>query len=146
MVKSDDIKRIKSVLFVCNQNAVRSPMAKGLADRYSKRRIFCESAGLVAGQLDGFSVAVMKEEKIDISEHQPKVLSSIPVEKFDAIIALTPESRDKVSKLAELHDIHLEYWQTPDPAEGEGNRDQVLDSYRLVRDHLECRIADFLKI
>lgn len=141
-----DMKPIKSVLFVCNQNAVRSPMAKGLTDRHTKRRIFCESAGLIAGQLDGFSVAVMKEAKIDISEHQPKVLNSIPVEKFDAIIALTPESRDKIAKLAQEHDIRFEYWQTPDPAEGEGNRDQVLESYRHVRDHLECRIAEFLII
>jgi protein-tyrosine-phosphatase len=137
---------IKSILFLCNQNAVRSPMAKGLADRHTKRRVFCESAGLVVGQLDPFSVAVMQEEKIDISNHEPKNLSTIPLQDFDAIIALTGQSRDKVQAFAKDNDITFEYWQTPDPAEGEGNRDQVMESYRLVRDHLECRIADFLKV
>jgi protein-tyrosine-phosphatase len=138
--------KIKSVLFLCNQNAVRSPIAKGLMDRLTKRRIFCESAGLIAGNLDGFSIAVMKEISIDISDHKPKVLNSIPIDKFDAVIALTTESRDRIQKLADELDIVFDYWQTPDPAEEEGNRDQVIESYRLVRDHLECQIADFLKI
>ena len=135
---------LKSVLFLCNQNSVRSPMAKALAERFSKRRIFVESAGLIAGSLDPFSVAAMEEEEIDISEHRAKTLADVKIELFDLVIALTEESRDHVAK--HNPDVLLEYWATPDPSDSEGNRNQVMDSYRLVRDHLEVRIADRLAL
>jgi len=134
----------KSVLFLCNQNAVRSPMAKVLAERYCKRRIFVESAGLIAGVLDPFSVAAMAEEDMDISNHKAQTLTDIDIQLFDLVIALTEESRDHVA--SKTPDVMLEYWATPDPSDSEGNRNQVMDSYRLVRDHLEVRIADRLAL
>lgn len=131
----------KSVLFLCNQNAVRSPMAEALADKHCKRRVFVESAGLIAGALDPFSVAAMAEEGVSIDDHKAKTLAEVDLSLFDLVIALTEESRDKVSGTLGP-DTTLEYWATPDPSDAEGNRNQVMDSYRLVRDHLECRIAD----
>ena len=135
-------KPIKSVLFVCNQNAVRSPMAEALAKRHGKRRFFVESAGLIAGALDPFSVAAMAEEKIDLSAHKALTLADVDLTAFDVIIALTPESRDHLAKQTLKSPESLEFWATPDPSDSEGNRNQIMDSYRLVRDHLECRIAD----
>ncbi|WP_420430126.1 hypothetical protein [Kordiimonas sp.] len=133
---------VKSVLFVCNQNAVRSPMAEALAKRHSKRRFFVESAGLIAGALDPFSVAAMAEENIDLSAHKSLTLADIDLTLFDAVIALTVESRDYLTKQKLKSADSLEYWATPDPSDAEGHRSQIMESYRLVRDHLECRIAD----
>jgi len=135
-------KALKGVLFLCNQNAVRSPMARALAERHCRRRIFIASAGLIAGSLDPFSVAAMAETDIDISEHKAQTLADVDINLFDLVIALTEESRDHVAK--HFPDAPLEYWATPDPSDSEGNRNQVMDSYRLVRDHLEVRIADRL--
>lgn len=139
--------KIQSVLFVCNQNAVRSPMAEALANRHCRRRVFVESVGLIAGKLDPFSVAAMDEEGIDISGHRPKPLADVDIDLFDLVIALTPESHAHIEKtLAEKtsgsNGFELEFWPTPDPSDSEGNRNQVIDSYRLVRDRLEVRIAD----
>lgn len=117
-------------------------MAEALANRHCKRRIFIESVGLIAGNLDPFSVGAMAEEDIDISDHQPKSLSSVDLSVFDLVIALTQESRDHISKLRDKGEFVLEYWPTPDPSDAEGNRNQVIDSYRLVRDRLETMIAD----
>ena len=135
----------RNILFVCNQNAVRSPVAKALADKHSKRRLFIESGGLIAGALDPFSVASMEEVGIDISDHAPKTLKAIDLSLFDLIVTLTPQSHEQVCKMlaeARLTETAVEYWPTPDPSDAEGNRDQVMDSYRMVRDHLECQIAD----
>jgi protein-tyrosine-phosphatase len=134
-------KPVKSVLFVCNQNAVRSPMAEALAKRHSKRRLVVESAGLIAGALDPFSVSALKEEGIDISAHKSLTLADVDLSAFDVIIALTQEAHSQVSKAAPA-DAAIEYWATPDPSDTEGNRNQIMESYRLVRDHLEVRIAD----
>ena len=135
--------KLKSILFVCNQNAVRSPMASALAQKHSKRRVFVESSGLIAGALDPFSVAAMAEIDLDIADHNPKTLADVDISLFDLVITLTEESRDMIAK--KYPDVALEFWATPDPSDAEGNRDQVLDSYRLVRDHLETRIADRLQ-
>ena len=137
-----NIGKTQSVLFVCNQNAVRSPMAEALANRHCKRRIFIDSVGLIAGNLDPFSVAAMAEENIDIADHEPKPVGAIDISAFDLVIALTPESRDHIEKAQAKGDFELEYWPTPDPSDSEGNRNQVIDSYRLVRDRLETMIAD----
>ena len=139
---SENLKKIQSVLFVCNQNAVRSPMAEALANRHCKRRIFIDSVGLIAGNLDPFSVAAMAEDGIDIADHEPKPFGSIDISVFDLVIALTPESRDHIEKAQKNGNFELEYWPTPDPSDSEGNRNQVIDSYRLVRDRLETMIAD----
>ena len=132
----------KSVLFVCNQNAVSSPMAEALAKRHSKRRLFVESAGLIAGSLDPFTVAAMAEEKIDLSGHKALTLADVDLTAVDVVIALTAESHAHLEKQKLKSPESLEFWPIPDPSDGEGNRNQVMDSYRLVRDHLEVRIAD----
>ncbi len=142
MSDQDTPKKIQSVLFVCNQNAVRSPMAEALAQRHCKRRVFIESVGLIAGNLDPFSVAAMAEEDLDISDHQSKAVNDVDISLFDLVIALTPESHEHIIKNKGGADFELEFWPTPDPSDSEGNRNQVLDSYRLVRDRLEVRIAD----
>jgi protein-tyrosine-phosphatase len=132
----------RSILFACNQNAVRSPMAEALAYRHFKRRAFVESVGLIAGSLDPFSVAAMAEEGIDIADHESKPFSAVDINAFDVIIALTPESHDHIQKALGADADKLEYWATPDPSDAEGNRNQMMESYRLVRDRLEVRIAD----
>ena len=132
----------KSVLFVCNQNAVRSPMAEALTARLARRRMFVESVGLIAGANDPFTTAALAEDGIDLAEHAPKTLADIDVTAFDLVVALTPESHAKLARTLGADNPRLEYWETPDPGDAEGHRDQVIESYRLVRDHLECRIAD----
>ncbi len=117
-------------------------MAEALANRHCKRRVFVDSVGLIAGNLDPFSVAAMAEEDIDITDHEPKPIGAIDISAFDLVIALTAESRDHIKKTHEGADFRLEYWPTPDPSDSEGNRNQVIDSYRLVRDRLETMIAD----
>jgi len=134
-------KAPKNVLFVCNQNAVRSPMAEALARKHSKQRMFVESAGLIAGTLDPFSVSAISEEGISLENHKAQTLADIDLSVFELVIALTPESHERLEKMLGP-DTKLEYWATPDPSDAEGNRNQVMDSYRLVRDHLEVRIAD----
>lgn len=137
------IKNPKSVLFVCNQNAIRSPMAKALLDKYSSRRIFAESVGLTAGFADLFAAEAVSEvggSKLDT--HNPKTLDQIDPEKFDLIIALTPAAHQRLTSCLSDKAERVEYWETPDPGDAEGTRDQIMDSYRLVRDHLEVRIAD----
>ncbi len=57
-----------SVLFCCDHNAVRSPMAEGLMKQIYGQRAYVQSAGVRNDmEIDGFSVAVCKEMGIELS-------------------------------------------------------------------------------
>ncbi len=138
-------KNPKSILFVCNQNSVRSPMAYGLAEAYCKRRIYVDSAGLIAGPLDGFSVAALGELDIDISEHESKTLKDIKVKDFDLIVALTTQTYERLLTMLQGTDVALEFWPTSDPCKIEGKREEILDGFRKVRDKLRTQIRARVK-
>jgi len=139
---TDRLLHPKSVLFVCNRNAVRSPMAEALARRHCRGRIFIASAGLEAGELDPFAIAAMAEDGIDISRHRPLLLGEVDTALFDLAIALTEAARDAAMARFAGPRQRLELWPMPDPAEATGSRDVRLDAYRGVRAALRRRIED----
>jgi protein-tyrosine-phosphatase len=59
---------------------------------------------------------------------------------FDLIITLSPEAHHRALELTRTAAVEVEYWPTADPTAIEGSREQRLDAYRAVRDHLMERI------
>lgn len=135
-----DRSRPSSVLFVCGLNAVRSPMAEALARRLFGRTIYIQSAGVRKGELDPFSVKVMEEIGLDISRHRPHTVEELEDDNFDLIVTLAPEAHHKALDMTRTLAAEVEYWPTPDPQVATGSRDQILDTYRAVRDGLANRI------
>ena len=131
-----------SVLFACNLNAVRSPMAEGIAKYLFGHRIYIDSLGVRSGELDPFAVAVMEEIGIDISDHQPKSFDDLEDTSFDLVISMTPEAQHNAIELTRTMACDVEYWATQDPTIATGSREQVLEAYRDVRDTLMDRIKN----
>ena len=145
MDKSDSIfpekpEAPKSVLFVCSRNACRSPMAHALAEKLCRRRVYIDSVGLNPGDLDGFSIAVMSELGMDITGHTPKSIDEVDPHDFELVISLTPESHHQLMQYLGGDAVAVEYWPTFDPSSAKGNRDQILGTYRHVRDQLQAQI------
>ena len=131
-----------SVLFACNLNAVRSPMAEGIARYLFGHRIYFDSVGVRHGDLDPFAVAAMEEIGIDIAGHAPKGLDDLADTSFDLVITMTPEAQHNAMELTRTMACNVEYWPTMDPTIATGSREQMLDAYRNVRDALMQRIKD----
>lgn len=131
-----------SILFVCSMNAVRSPMAEGLARALLGQRIYVDSAGLTTMPLDGFALAVMAEIGIDISNHNTQGFDDLAIDEFDLIVALSPEALDKAKALTRHTSVAVEYWPTDDPSQDSGSRESRMMAYRAVRDSLRRRIKD----
>ena len=129
-----------SLLFACNLNAVRSPMAEAIAKHLAGDRVYVDSAGVRTGALDGFAVAVMAEIDIDLSRHNPKSFDDLEDSSFDLIVSLTPEAQHKAVEMTRTMACEVEYWPTFDPTITQGSRARILDSYREVRDGLLGRI------
>jgi protein-tyrosine-phosphatase len=131
-----------AVLFACTMNAVRSPMAAAVLRHLAGRRIYVESAGVRAGEPDGFAIAVMAEIGIDMSAHKPRTLAELNDTSFDLIVTLSPEAHHQALELTRTMAVDVEYWPTIDATVllGHGSRDQMLQYYRSVRDTLFDKI------
>jgi protein-tyrosine-phosphatase len=130
----------KAVLFACNMNAVRSPMAEAILRHLAGRQIYVESAGVRAGEADPFAVAVMEEIGIDLSRHAPQAIADLYDSSFDLVISLSPEAHHQALEMTRTQAIDAEYWPTIDPTATTGSREQILTAYRDVRDTLFRRI------
>lgn len=131
-----------AVLFACSMNAVRSPMAAAMLRHLAGRRVYVESAGVRAGEPDGFASAVMAEIGIDMSQHKPRTLAELNDTSFDLIVTLSPEAHHQALELTRTMAVDVEYWPTIDATVllGHGSREQMLQSYRGVRDKLFDKI------
>jgi protein-tyrosine-phosphatase len=135
----------QAVLFVCGQNAVRSPMAASLFRQLFRVPTYVASAGVRKGELDAFAVAAMDEIGIDIARHKPMTFEELDEWEglnFDLIVTLSPEAHHKALELTRTVAADVEYWPTPDPTVAEGSREQRLDAYRDVRELLVRRIKE----
>ena len=78
-----------SVLFVCVHNAGRSQMAAAFLTHLAGDRIEVRSAGSApADSINPSVVEALKEVGIDISNEQPKVLTTSAVEQSDVVITM----------------------------------------------------------
>ncbi|MEW6018120.1 MAG: low molecular weight phosphatase family protein [Pseudomonadota bacterium] len=133
-----------AVLFACNFNRVRSPMAEALAKRLFGDRVYVDSCGLKSDEdadgADPFVGAVMAELGVDLQSHQPKTFDDLEDSSFDVVISLTPEAQHRAVELARHNAVEIEYWPTHDPTLAEGSRENRLAAYREVRDALAARL------
>ena len=134
------IAQPSAVLFACNMNVVRSPMAEALLKRRLGTRVYVDSCGARHGELDPFVVEVMAEIGIDMNKHRPKSFEQLEDGFFDLIVSLSPEAQHRAIELTRTMACDIEYWPTLDVTMIEGNRETRLDAYRAVRDELDRRI------
>ena len=129
-----------SVLFCCTLNAIRSPLAEGLLKRLHGNRIYVDSVGVRAGEIDPFVINVMDEIGIDMTRHRTKSFDTLEDTSFDLIVSLSPEAHHQALELTRTMACDVEFWHTFDPSIVEGSREIRLDAYRDVRDWLDRRI------
>ena len=129
-----------SVVFVCGRNAVRSPISAALAKHFFGTSLHVASAGVVPGVRDPFVDAVLAEIGLDLGSHTPHTLEDLEDLNFDLAVTLSPEAHHRALELTRTIAIDVEYWPTPDPTLATGTREQIMMSYRDLRDRLAERI------
>src|SRR5678815_4429598 len=96
----------RAVLFACTLNAVRSPMAAAMLRHLTRGRLYIESAGVKAGDLDPLAVEAMAEIGLEIGKHKPRRFEDLEDGSFDLVITLSPEAQHKAMELT-LSLIHI---------------------------------------
>ncbi len=129
-----------AVLFACTQNVIRSVMAAAIMRHFYGRKVFVASCGVRPGEADPFVAAVMDEMGIEIGRHRSQSFDDLEDSSFDIVVSLSPEAHHRALEMTRTMAIAAEYWPTLDPSATAGSREQILDSYRAVRDQLAAKI------
>ncbi|WP_306249698.1 low molecular weight phosphatase family protein [Parvularcula sp. IMCC14364] len=129
----------RGILFACNMNSVRSPMAEALARQLLGPSVYIASAGVYEGGLDPFVEAIMQEIDHSVDGHEPQEFAAVDPLDFDLVVALTPKAAEEALKFFDQKQIEL--WETPNPTDVRGSRDQIMQAYREARDSLQSRIV-----
>lgn len=130
---SDNSKK-PAVLFVCVHNAGRSQMAAGFMRELAGDRVEVLSAGSAPkNSINPVAVEAMREVGIDISNQQPKILTTEAVFESDAVITMGCGDACPIFPGKRYED-----WVLDDPA------GQDLDFVRRVRDEIKGRVEVLL--
>ncbi|OGQ82006.1 MAG: phosphate transport system regulatory protein PhoU [Deltaproteobacteria bacterium RIFOXYA12_FULL_58_15] len=152
MLRGKDIRHLGSlttidglphgVLFLCTHNAARSQMAEAWAKKLFPVGVRIWSAGSQPGdQVDPNAVSVMRELGIDMSGARPKGVSEIPIGDVDTIVTLCAEESCPFVP----GELSRESWGLPDPAAASGSEEEVVQTFRRVRDDIRQKIDAFMQ-
>ena len=138
----------QSVLFCCDHNAIRSPMAEGIMKRLYGTRCYVQSVGVTNDQeIDGFAIAACAEIGVELHRHRSRsfdemALRGDDLSSFDLVLALSPASQRRALELTRAVHLEVEYWPILDPTNlGEG-REARLAGYRQTRDMILGRLVE----
>ena len=132
----------QSVLFCCDHNAVRSPMAEGIMKKYYGIDTYVQSVGVSNDmEIDGFAIAVCQEIDVELSRHRSRSFDEMEqwgddLSSFDLVVALSPASQRRALELTRFFHLSVEYWPILDPTGLGDTRDAKLASYRQTRDQI----------
>jgi len=138
----------QSVLFCCDHNAVRSPMAEGIMKKLYGMRCYIQSVGVKNDlEIDGFAIAVCEEIGVELSRHRSRSFDEMEdwgddLSSFDLVLALSPASQRRALDLTQFYHLDVEYWPILDPTGMGDNREARLELYRQARDQIITRLKD----
>ena len=126
------------VLFLCTHNSARSQMAEGLLRHLAGDRFDAYSAGTEATRVRPLAIRVMAEVGIDISRQESKTFDRYLGEPFDVVVTVCDQANESCPVfLGARERLH---WSFPDPSRAMGTEEELLATYRTVRDAIRARI------
>lgn len=134
----------KSVLFLCTGNSARSQMAEGLVNHTLGDAWQAFSAGTKpSGYVHPLAVKAMAELGIDISAHRSKHTDEFRDVELDRVVTVCDNAAKNCPVW--LGSGRVKHIGFPDPAAAEGDEEQRLEAFRVVRDGLRERVFAYLQ-
>lgn len=138
----------QSVLFCCDHNAVRSPMAEGIMKKFYGTDTYVQSVGVKNDlEIDGFSIAVCDEIGVELARHRSRSFDEMEewgddLSSFDLVIALSPASQRRALELTRFFHLDVEYWPILDPTGLGETREAKLEQFRAARDQIADKLTE----
>lgn len=128
---------MKTILFVCVENAGRSQMAEGFFNKYAPRGYRAVSAGTKpASQINPLAVQAMKEAGLDISSQKSKIITEDMIRDSEKAVNMGCMDRAGCPLLFLNNPID---WGIEDP------KGKPIEKIREIRDDIERRVKELVK-
>ncbi|WP_170765285.1 low molecular weight phosphatase family protein [Ruegeria lacuscaerulensis] len=137
-----------SVLFCCDHNSVRSPMAEGIMKKFYGTGTYVQSAGVHNDlEIDGFCISVCHEIGVELSRHRSRSFEEMQewgddLSSFDLIVALSPASQRLALEMTRIFHLDVDYWPIMDPTGLGESREEKLYHYRQTREQIIRHLKD----
>ncbi|MEQ9260672.1 MAG: low molecular weight phosphatase family protein [Roseovarius sp.] len=138
----------QSVLFCCDHNAVRSPMAEGIMKKLYGADTYVQSAGVKGDmEIDGFAIAVCRELGVELERHRTRSFDEMQewgddLASFDLVVALSPASQRRALDLTRWYHLDVVYWPIMDPTGLGETYDAKMNAYRQTRDQIRKHLTE----
>jgi arsenate reductase len=124
-----------TVLILCTGNSCRSHMAEGILRAAAGDLLDVRSAGSKpAGYVHPKAIEVMREIGIDISGHTSKHMSEFLAGKVDIVVTVCGNADQACPMFP--GQVKRYHWGFDDPAHASGTEEEILESFRKVRDQI----------
>ena len=136
----------QSILFCCDHNAVRSPMAEGIMKKFYGMETYVQSVGVKNDlEIDGFAIAVCQEIGVELSRHRSRSFDEMEewgddLSSFDLIVSLSPACQRRALELTRVFHLTVDYWPIMDPTGLGETRETKLNAYRQTRDQIIAKL------
>ena len=118
-------------------------MAEGYFRFFAKSKAIIYSAGIETHGVNPKAIQVMKEDGIDISSHTSNHVNEYAHIDFDYIITVCDNAKENCpyfpSKAKKFHQ------NFPDPAKVRGSEEELVQSFRKVRDMIKEYSQNFIE-
>jgi arsenate reductase len=126
---------MKKILVLCTGNSCRSQIADGYLKYFAKDKAAIYSAGVETHGVNPKAIATMKEDGIDISANTSNNIEEYRNVDFDFVITVCDNAKERCpffpSKAIKFH------YNFPDPAKATGTEEEILQSFRNVRQQIK---------
>ena len=131
------------VLFLCTGNSARSIMTEALLRRYADDHFEAFSAGLEPKGINPYTVRVMNEIGLDVSNQRSKSLMEYLGRVHMGFVITVCDRAEANCPIFPFGTLRL-HWSFEDPAALEGSEPEKLAKFREVRDQIDQRLRSWL--
>ncbi len=114
-------------------------MAEGFLKNLYGDRYEAYSAGTFPTAVNEHAIRVMAEVGIDISKNRSKSIDEFKWMEFDYIVTVCDDARESCPFFPGKQQIHKSFY---DPALAKGDEEEVLNTFRRVRDEIKNWIIE----
>ncbi|CAN5290013.1 arsenate reductase ArsC [soil metagenome] len=133
---------MKKVLVLCTGNSCRSQIAEGYLREFAGGKAEIYSAGIETHGVNPNAILVMSEDGIDISKHTSDNVEKYKNINFDFVITVCDNAFEACPVFpSSAKKIHQSF---PDPAKFSGNKEDILNEFRRVRDLIKNWCSSFV--
>ncbi len=133
---------MKKILVLCTGNSCRSQIAEGYLRYLAGNKALVYSAGVETHGVNPRAVSIIKEDGIDISQHTSNNINEYLSIDFDFVITVCDNAKERCPYFpTTAKKFHHNF---PDPAKSIGTEEDILESFRQVREMIKTYCKQFV--